>query len=186
LAQEPHPSQLSLRIERFYHHSFANDLPLRMVMGTWLPGKPIVVEDIWKFNHNKPLHIQQDTYLLNKQIMCRYKDSLSFAVDQGLLGDDKHIDWFVPHLSSHIVFDTVASGAKDILGVPRDRVWMNLSSVGNVGAASWTAEWRIRPDLKKGDRIVLAIPESGNFSYHYVLLTVVDPTRWNTRFSLIV
>jgi 3-oxoacyl-[acyl-carrier-protein] synthase III len=108
---------------------------------------------------------------------------LSFAVDQGFLGSDKCIDWFVPHLSSHIFFDQTASVVKDILGVPRERVWTNLSSVGNVGAASMMLlVWGLlngddRPGLKKGDRVLFMIPESGNFSYHYILLTVVDPSK---------
>ena len=32
------------------------------------------------------------------------------------------------------------------------------------------------PKVKAGDRVLLIIPESRNFSYQYVLLTVVDPS----------
>jgi 3-oxoacyl-[acyl-carrier-protein] synthase III len=182
---EPHPSQLSFRIERFYHHSFAHELPPCMVVGTLKPGRPIQLQDIYKFNHDQSLLIQQDTYLLHKNIVRRFKESLALAVAQGFLGNDnnKRVDWVVPHISSHLFFDPTAKAIQEILGVPRERIWTNLSQVGNVGAASaMLLLWGLlhggndRPDLKKGDRVVLMIPESGNFSYQYVLLTVVDPT----------
>jgi 3-oxoacyl-[acyl-carrier-protein] synthase III len=184
----PHPSQLSFRIERFYHHSFAHELPPCMVLGTVKPGRPIQAQDIYKFNHDQNLLIQQDTYLLNKNIVRRFKESLALAVAQGFLGNDdnnnnKRVDWVVPHISSHFFFDPAAKAIQEILGVPRERIWTNLSQVGNVGAASaMLLLWGLlqggndRPDLKQGDRVLLVIPESGNFSYHYVLLTVVDPT----------
>jgi 3-oxoacyl-[acyl-carrier-protein] synthase III len=187
---EPHPTQLSFRIERFYHHSFAHELPPCMVMGTRSPGIPIQLPDIYKFNHhrhpnnqsNNHLLLQQDTQLLNKNIIRRFKESMTLAVSQGFLGG-RAVDWVVPHLSSHFFFRQTARAVQDILGVPKERIWTNLSSVGNVGAAStMLLLWGLlhgddRPgDIKMGDRVLLMVPESGNFSYQYVLLTVVGPS----------
>ncbi len=53
---------------------------------------------------------------------------------------------------------------------------MNLSKVGNVGSASvflMLDELFQDGNLKKGDRIMLCVPESGRFSYSYAYLTVV-------------
>ena len=52
---------------------------------------------------------------------------------------------------------------------------MNLARVGNVGAASiYLAldELMTSGKLKKGDKILLSVPESGRFSYAYAYLTV--------------
>eukprot|EP00542_Grammatophora_oceanica_P017207 CAMPEP_0194047548 /NCGR_PEP_ID=MMETSP0009_2-20130614/25031_1 /TAXON_ID=210454 /ORGANISM="Grammatophora oceanica, Strain CCMP 410" /LENGTH=333 /DNA_ID=CAMNT_0038693207 /DNA_START=344 /DNA_END=1345 /DNA_ORIENTATION=+ len=181
---EPHPTKLSFRIERFYHHSFAHELPPCMVFGTRSAGKQAELNDIYKFNNNQFLLMQQDTGLLNEHIIPLFKKSLLHAMEEGFLGQDEQpVDWFFPHISSHFFYDETAKVAEEVLGLPKERVWTNLSSVGNVGAASmlllmWGAlnptNGEEAPALKKGDRVLMGIPESGNFSYHYILLTVVD------------
>ena len=52
---------------------------------------------------------------------------------------------------------------------------MNLKKVGNVGSASiylMLEELMNSGNLKKGDKILLSVPESGRFSYSYAYLTV--------------
>jgi 3-oxoacyl-[acyl-carrier-protein] synthase-3 len=57
-----------------------------------------------------------------------------------------------------------------------DEKWfMNLLRVGNVGSASIyiaVEELMNSGKLKKGDRILLSVPESGRFSFAYAYLTV--------------
>ena len=56
-----------------------------------------------------------------------------------------------------------------------DKWFMNLSKVGNVGAASiyiMLEELTASGKLKKGDKILLHVPESARFSYTYAYLTV--------------
>jgi 3-oxoacyl-[acyl-carrier-protein] synthase-3 len=178
LDSAPHPSGLSFRIEQFFHHSFAQEHPPCMVFGG-PPGKHIEILDTFKFNDDQKPCLMQDVDLLNKNIVLRCADALKQAIKQGFLGD-KPVDWILPHISSHIFFDPVAKVVEDLLLVPRERIWTNLSSVGNVGAASsflllWgSLNGPDKPSFKIGDRVLLCIPESGNFSYHFVLLTVVD------------
>jgi 3-oxoacyl-[acyl-carrier-protein] synthase-3 len=53
---------------------------------------------------------------------------------------------------------------------------VNLSRVGNVGAASvylMVDELFHSGKLKKGEKIFLLVPESSRFSYMYALMTVV-------------
>ena len=58
-----------------------------------------------------------------------------------------------------------------------DEKWFtNLTKVGNVGSASIyiiLEELFHSGNLKKGEKILLMVPESGRFSYAYAYLTVV-------------
>ena len=59
--------------------------------------------------------------------------------------------------------------------VPCDKFFMILSKVGNVGAASiyvMLEELVSSGQLKKGDKILMHVPESARFSYSYAYLTV--------------
>lgn len=180
LDHEPHPSKLSFRIEQFYHHSFAHELPPCMVLGVPKAGKPIELEEIYKVNETERLVGHQDTDLLNKEIIVRSKESLEAALEQGFLGDGKKVDWVLPHISSYFFYERSALVLQEVLGIRKDRIWTNLATVGNAGSASMMLLlWGLlndenRPIIKKGDRVLLCIPESGNFSYHYVSLEVVD------------
>ena len=60
-------------------------------------------------------------------------------------------------------------------GIPYEKWFVNLSQVGNVGAASvylMVDELFHSGKLKIGDKILLLVPESARFSYMYSLLTV--------------
>jgi 3-oxoacyl-[acyl-carrier-protein] synthase-3 len=57
------------------------------------------------------------------------------------------------------------------------KIWFtNLHKIGNIGSASPFAmldELFTSKPLKKGDKILMMIPESSRFIYSYVQLTVV-------------
>jgi len=60
-------------------------------------------------------------------------------------------------------------------GIMYDKWYVNLSQVGNVGAASvylMVDELFQSGKLKTGDKIFLLVPESARFSYMFSLLTV--------------
>jgi 3-oxoacyl-[acyl-carrier-protein] synthase-3 len=62
------------------------------------------------------------------------------------------------------------------LEVPWEKWFYNLTKVGNVGSASpflMLEELFYSGRLKKGDRILVMVPESARFSYAYIYLTVV-------------
>jgi 3-oxoacyl-[acyl-carrier-protein] synthase-3 len=64
--------------------------------------------------------------------------------------------------------------AKIGMNIPYEKWFINLDRVGNVGSASiYLAldELMNSGKLKKGDRILLSVPESGRFSYAYAYLT---------------
>lgn len=86
------------------------------------------------------------------------------------------IDYFLPHVSSHYFVDGLYNEfANADLEIVKDKWFMNLARVGNVGSASiflMLEELFHSGKLKKGDRIMCSVPESGRFSYAYAYLTV--------------
>lgn len=86
------------------------------------------------------------------------------------------ITYFLPHVSSHyFVAGLYKALAEEGIEVPMEKWFMNLKKVGNVGSASiylMLEELMNSGQLKKGDTILLSVPESGRFSYSYAYLTV--------------
>ena len=99
-------------------------------------------------------------------------------VDIGLV-DVKHLDHVICHYSTN-VFRDVAFDAlrRRIPTLDTDRWYSNLETRGNTGAASifialeeaWSSG-RFAP----GETVLLAVPESGRFSFAFAHLTVVAP-----------
>ena len=59
---------------------------------------------------------------------------------------------------------------------PEEKWFTNLVQVGNIGAASiflMLEELHKSDKLKKGQKVLLLVPESARFSYAFSLLTVV-------------
>ena len=59
--------------------------------------------------------------------------------------------------------------------IPYEKWFVNLSQVGNVGSASaylMVDELFKSGKLKKGEKVLLLVPESGRFSYMFALFTV--------------
>ena len=59
--------------------------------------------------------------------------------------------------------------------IPKERWFTNLKTKGNVGAGSiylMVDELFNSGKLKKGDKVLLAVPESSRFSYVFSMLTV--------------
>jgi 3-oxoacyl-[acyl-carrier-protein] synthase-3 len=87
------------------------------------------------------------------------------------------IDWLLPHLSSEY-FRAPMCGALESMGfvVPQERWFTNLSRKGNTGSASifiMLEELFASGRLRKGERILCAVPESARFTFAYMHLTVV-------------
>jgi len=61
-------------------------------------------------------------------------------------------------------------------GIPESKWFVNLPEVGNVGSASpFIMLESVFNDgkLKKGEKILISIPESARFSFGFIVLTVV-------------
>ena len=119
--------------------------------------------------------IKQDVKILDQYILVKGAESMKAAMDKNNVKAED-ITYFLPHVSSHYF---VAGLNKELsaLGVviPLERWFMNLDKVGNVGSASiylMLEELMNSGKLKKGDKVMLSVPESGRFSYSYAFLTV--------------
>lgn len=119
--------------------------------------------------------VKQDVKLLGENILVKGVDSFKKAIAKHNLNVDD-IDYFLPHISSYyfkkrLYDEMVKQGAE----VPWEKWFINLDKIGNVGAASiyiMLEELTKSGQLKKGDKIVLSVPESARFLYAYALITV--------------
>src|SRR5690606_27748824 len=118
---------------------------------------------------------KQDTQLLDRYILTKGVESMKHAMDKhGITPAD--IDYLLPHVSSHYFVEGLYAGFADAgIEIERHKWFMNLRDVGNVGAGSvyLMLEELVRSGrLKKGQHVMLCVPESARFTYAYAYLTV--------------
>ena len=180
LQDSPNEDQLSLKIEWMESYSYAHQLETCMYAGgdklengEMKPWSDYSSEEWLK---QSVFSLKQDVKILNDNILIKGVESMKSAMDKHQLSSDQ-IDYLLPHVSSNFfvkgLFDEFS---KKGIHVPLEKWFMNLSKVGNVGSASiflMVEELFNQENLKKGDRIMLCVPESGRFSYSYAYLTVV-------------
>ena len=170
---------ISLKIEWMEAFSYAHEFEACMYAGgdklengTIKPWSEYSTDQLL---NESILSIKQDVKLLDKNILIKGAESMKSALDKNKITADE-IDYFLPHVSSNYFVEglKVALAEKGI-NLPDKKWFMNLSKVGNVGSASiYLAldELLKSGQLKKGDRILLSVPESGRFSFAYGYLTV--------------
>ena len=159
LHDRPAPDRISYRVNWTHSRSFAHEAPLCMTL------------------ESRSLLLSQDVAILAKHMKP--------CVDQLMRGamarhGEQLADYRVvlPHLSS-FYFKSYMLEVLTELGQGRiiDH-WTNLETAGNTGAASifiMLDEFtRSRPPAH-GDKLLLFIPESGQFNFVLVSLTVVHP-----------
>jgi len=180
LSDKPNENGLSLRIEWIEGVSYANEMETCMYMGAEkLPDgtlKGFMEYTPEEIMTKSIFSIKQDIGLLGDNIVPLGGRKIKEIFDKkGLKMSD--VDHFLPHISS----DFFRSKIYDMIefyggGIPYEKWFMNLYTVGNVGAASvylMVNELFNNGKLKKGEKILLLVPESSRFSYMYSLLTVV-------------
>jgi 3-oxoacyl-[acyl-carrier-protein] synthase-3 len=178
LENEP-KGEISLKIEWMEAFSYAYELEACMYAG----GDKLENGELkpWSDYHPEEwlnesiFSIKQDVKLLDKNILIKGAQSMKETLDKNKVSADQ-IDYFLPHVSSHYFVEGLKkSFAENGMIIPSEKWFMNLAQVGNVGSASiYLAlnELMNSGKLKKGDKILLSVPESGRFSYAYAYLTV--------------
>jgi 3-oxoacyl-[acyl-carrier-protein] synthase-3 len=119
--------------------------------------------------------LKQDTRMLGENITELGGQFYVEVIEKHHL-DVNEIDWFLPHLSSMFFKDKI----KEVFEkyghrIPDEKWFVNLPTVGNVASVSnflMLEELLYSGKLKKGQKILLMVPESARFSYGYSLLTV--------------
>lgn len=180
LQNEPNREGLSLRIDWIESISFANQLETCMYAGgEKMPDKSVKgwrdfdAEEI--LTHSL-FSLRQDVKLLGENIVKMSNRFLADIVKRRNLNLDE-VTWFLPHISSEYFRQRIDEDSK-VQGVhiPQEKWFTNLVRLGNVGAASiyfMMEELYHSGKLRKGDNILLGVPESARFTYVYAWLTAV-------------
>jgi len=180
LQDKPNEKGISLKIEWIDVRSYANKLKTCMYAGCLRDNNGDVTGwrqlSVEEQNNNSILTLKQDAKILQKHIINCGVDHLKKVSEKKNLNTNK-IDWFLPHLSSMFfekeAYNKLKEGGFDI---PKEKWFLNLPKVGNVGAASgmlMLEELFNSGNLKQGEKILVMVPESARFSSTYMLLTVV-------------
>lgn len=180
LESKPNPTGLSLKVEWVEQRSFAHELPACMYSGAVKDkdGKFIGWSDIDQehWTSDSVFSIKQDTKLLGEFIVKKGGELLKMLVETKNI-DVANLTYFLPHLSSQYFASRIEKELAALgINIPGSKWFTNLSWVGNVGAASpylMLEELFHSGRLKKGDTLLMMIPESARFNYGYVMLTVV-------------
>jgi 3-oxoacyl-[acyl-carrier-protein] synthase III len=171
---------MSLKVEWIRSRSFAHELEVCMYsggdkdeQGRFQGWKQFAPEEL---AGRSVFSMKQDVKLLGRHIIelgARYLRGV--LEDQELAAMD--VDHFLPHISSMFFRDKLALCMEaQGLHLPQDRWYINLAEVGNVGAASafLMLNGLLRSGkVRKGQRILLVVPESARFSYAVALFTAV-------------
>ncbi|UQB67623.1 beta-ketoacyl-ACP synthase III [Epilithonimonas zeae] len=179
LENKPRENQTSLRIEWIDFYSYAHEIEACMYSGcekqedgslkSWAdyPSDEWLKQSIFA--------LKQDTKILDKYILVKGAESLRASFDKHEL-DPESVDHVLAHISSGYFKDGLKEEfAKVGLDFPWEKWFYNLSEVGNIGAGSiFIAVEQLMNSgkLKKGEKILLCVPESGRFAYSCALLTV--------------
>jgi 3-oxoacyl-[acyl-carrier-protein] synthase III len=155
---EPRPREqgISLKVNWTYSRSFANQAPLCMQL------------------QSQPLMLRQDV-----RILAKYMAPLSKkVVEAALCEHGETLDCYqmvLPHMSSYYFEPSMRKIMAEFSPHRDVPFWTNLRTSGNTGAASifiMLDEYIKTQPVANGDRIILFVPESGQFNYVLVSLTV--------------
>lgn len=159
LQDRPATSGLSLRVNWTHSLSFAHETPLCMKLD------------------NRTGLLSQDVSVLSRHLVPAASKFLSRGLESN--GDtlDSHAI-ILPHMSSFFfrrkLERIIASHSRDSQKpVP---YWTNLATAGNTGAASifiMLDHYLQKHEVRDGERILLFIPESGQFNFVMISLTAV-------------
>lgn len=172
---------ISLRIDWIHQRSYAGELESCMYAGAKkmadgsLRGWREYLPQEWL--EHSIFSIKQDVKLLNDKIIeYTVTRPLQELVEHNRVDPDQ-IDWFLPHYSSGYFRDKVYEGMQLAnCDIPQHKWFSNLSTKGNTGSASIyiiLEELFHSGRLKKGERILCYVPESGRFSTAFMHFTVV-------------
>lgn len=181
LQSTPNKNSISLEIKWIDIISNAGEMPTCMMAGarynedkSITPWRELTPNE-WKSEN--AFAIEQDVKLLNENITLYTVEKAIRVIStkRGISSND--IDYFLPHYSSEYFRDDVALRLKNAdFEIPFEKWFTNLSTKGNTGSASIyiiIEELFNSSRLKKGEKILCYIPESGRFSTSFMLLEVV-------------
>ncbi len=180
LSNKKKENGISLRVEWLEGASFAHLVEPCMYMGSEKLEdgalKSFMDYSLEELVSQSILSVKQDVKLLSQHIVSFGFEKLKSIFDAKNL-NVRDIDHFLPHLSSEFFRTKIADKlTENGMTIPQEKWFTNLSTVGNVGAGSIYLildELFHSGKLKKGEKILMLVPESSRFSYMFGYLTVV-------------
>jgi 3-oxoacyl-[acyl-carrier-protein] synthase-3 len=182
LSGTPPAGRSALRIDWIDHLSYANELETCMYAGAVKNADGSLTG--WRSFDSLPEAVSSDAFLVQQDVNLLNREIIKTAVDRalsrviarrGIVPTD--VDWFLPHYSSDYFREPLRRRMGEIgFPIPMERWFSNLATKGNTGSASifiLLEELFHSGRLRKGERLLCMIPESGRFSMAYMLLTVV-------------
>jgi 3-oxoacyl-[acyl-carrier-protein] synthase-3 len=182
LSTTKNKDKISMRIEWIEHVSYAGKMETCMYAGGhknedgsmtgWRELDSL--EEALRKNY---FALKQDTEILGEHVIrLTVTEGLARTMSRRGIRSDT-IDWFLPHYSSEYFREHVYEAMAAIgFEVPYGKWFTNLADKGNTGSASIYVileELFHSGRLRKGEKILCYIPESGRFSVAYMLLGVV-------------
>jgi len=156
--RQPKPNGVSFRVNWTHSRSFAHETPLCMKL------------------ENQGTRLTQDITILSKYLMPSARKFTAEAMEryEDDLADYKVI---LPHLSSFFFRKKTERVMQGFSSSPEPvRYWTNLATAGNTGSASiyvMLDHYMRDHEICDGDKLMLFIPESGQFNFVMVSLTAV-------------
>lgn len=179
LENKPRENEISLKIDWIDFYSYAHEIEACMYSGcekqedgslkSWAdyPSDEWLKQSIFA--------LKQDTKILDKYILVKGAESLRASFDKHQL-DPETVDHVLAHISSGYFKEGLKNEFANVgLDFPWEKWFYNLSEIGNIGAGSiFVAVEQLMNsgNLKKGEKVLLCVPESGRFAYSCALLTV--------------
>jgi 3-oxoacyl-[acyl-carrier-protein] synthase-3 len=155
---QPRAGGLSLRVDWTQSRSFANEAPLCMKLD----------------NANRLL--SQDVTILTRYFYTLAGKFVASALER----HNERLDSYcmvLPHMSSFFFRRKMERIMQEHNAGQPVPYWTNLATAGNTGAASiyvMLSHYLQQHELAAGDRLLLFIPESGQFNFVLVSLTAVS------------
>jgi len=183
LEDKPHAGQPSLRIDWIELKSYAHEYETCMYTGIAHKGSPragntwLDLATISEADRAELMRLRQDTELLPQIVKLGVEEYLRLVKRERIVPEK--LDHLLCHYSSHFFKgEIVRLLAAANLSIPGEKWFTNLYTKGNTGAASifiMLEEALNGGRFKRGEKILLMVPESGRFTVAFALLTCVGP-----------
>jgi 3-oxoacyl-[acyl-carrier-protein] synthase III len=179
LTNKANQQGVSLRIDWLEGVSYAQEMEACMIMGAEKKEDGTLTSYLDysadELKQKSVLSIKQDVKLLSEHIVPLGGQKLKTIFEKrGLTAGD--VDHFLPHMSSNFFKSKIYDCLIEIgINIPYEKWRVNLDTKGNVGAGSiylMLDELFKSGTLKKGEKLLLMVPESSRFSYVFGWMTV--------------
>jgi 3-oxoacyl-[acyl-carrier-protein] synthase-3 len=183
LEPRPRPDGLSLRVDWMHLVSHAHSHPVCMSAGLGDDLQPQAGGTWLDQRDPRVPRLRQDMSALPALLDMGVAEFDALVKAGRIDPDTEHV---LCHYSAEHFRAKLMRRLRDAGYAPDDERWFtNLHTAGNTGAASiFVMLDAARPRMRRGDRVLLIVPESGRFTLAFAQLTCVGPEGGPSRAEL--